>query len=88
MKKPVPEYGLWVLNYDLFNGLRFAGATQNVLDLVFYDFLYAFSGGSQVLYGIEVRGILVVVLSDSCGNRHFQVGVDIDLSDSHLCGLS
>ena len=67
--------------------LRLARATENVVDLMLYHVLDCGSGGSEILTGIEMLGMLCEVLTDGCGHRKTEVGVDINLADSHLSCL-
>ena len=48
--------------------LGFAGAAQNVHQLVADDLLDVGAGGLQVLTGVEVIGMLVEVLTDGAGH--------------------
>src|SRR5574344_289347 len=49
--------------------------------LVFYDFLDSGSCGSKILTRIEVSRVLGQILSDRSGERHSEVGVDIDFAN-------
>ncbi len=50
--------------------------------------LHLVAGRTQVLPGIELTGLLIEDLADGGGHRETAVGVDVDLADSALAGLS
>ena len=71
------------------NGLfGFAVGTEHVDDLVHVELLHFVTGGAAVFAGIEFAGFLGKDLADGCGHCKTAVGVDIDLADSALAGLT
>lgn len=68
--------------------LRFVLRAEHVNDLVLDDLFHIRSCIAEVLAGIEVVGVLNVVLSDCRRKRYAQVGVDIDFAYRKLRRLS
>ena len=81
-------------------GLRFAvpeifwvrsgltGAAEDVLELMLDEGLDVGAGGLEVLARVEVIRMLVEVGADRAGHGQTQVGVDVDLADSHRSSLA
>ena len=68
--------------------LRFVLRAEHVNDLVLDDLFHIRSCIAEVLAGIEMVGVLNVVLSDCRRKRYAQVGVDIDFAYRKLRRLS
>ena len=67
----------------VFQQLGLAGAAEDVAQLVTDKLLDVGTGGLQVLAGIELVGVLRHELADGAGHGQTQVGVNVDLADSH-----
>ena len=52
------------------------------------ELLHLVTGGTQVLAGVELTGLLVEDLANGCGHGQTGVGVDVDLADSALGSLA
>ena len=76
MKKPSFE-GLFLVV------LRFARATEYVDEFVANAFGDESSAVAEILTGIEVRGVFGEVLARCGGESETEVGVDVDLANSH-----
>ncbi len=59
--------------YTNLNKLRFTVAAENFYELVAYDFFDGQTRGPEVLTGVEVRGVILEVLSDSRGDSHTDI---------------
>ena len=70
------------------SALCLAGAAENRVDLVLNHRLDGVAGRSEVLARIEVARILCEVLADRSRHSETQIGVDVDLAHSHLCGFA
>ena len=57
-------------------------------DLMRDHVFHSLAGGLEILTGIKVIGMLGKVLADVGGHGKTDVGVDVDLADSQLCGLA
>ena len=66
----------------------FVVAAKNVDDLVLDQFLQIVAGRLQISTGIEISGMLIEVLADGAGHGKTQVGVNVDLADSHGSSLT
>ena len=68
--------------------LGLAVAAQNVDQLVLDHFLDGGAGGLQILAGVKLGRIVGEELTDSAGHSQTQIGVDVDLTNSHGSGLA
>jgi len=74
------------LLYSRKSGL--AVAAQNVDQLVLNQLLDVCTGRLQVLTRIKLRGVVIEELADGAGHGQTQIGVNVDLADSHGSGLA
>ena len=68
--------------------LCFAVAAENINNLVLDKLSDIVSARSKILTRIEMLGMFVEVLADSRGHSKTEVGVDVDLADSHGSSLT
>ena len=68
--------------------LGLAVGAQHVHDLVYVEFLHLVAGGTQVLAGVELAGLLVEDLAHGGGHGETAVAVDVDLADGALGGFA
>ena len=60
------------------------GGAEHVDDFVLVEFLQHVAGGTEILAGVEFRGLFHEDLADASGHGETAVGVDVDLADGGL----
>ena len=68
--------------------LGLAVATQHLDDLVLVQLGHLVTGGTAVLAGIKLTGLLGKHLADGSGKGQTAIAVDVDLADGALGGLA
>ncbi len=72
----------------LVSSLSAAAAVEYVFDLVLYHSLDRFASRFEVLTRVEMIRMRHEVFTDASGHCKTEVGVDVDLADCHLSGLT
>ena len=85
-KKPVRVFleRVFCINFKLFSGLRLAGGTENIDDLVHVELFELVAGGAEILAGVEFGGLGGEHFAHFCRHSQSAVGVDVDFAD---CGF-
>ena len=68
--------------------LRFVLGTENVLDFMFYHLLDFVATYCKIRSGVEYFGLIFKNAANACGHCKTDIGVDVDLADSHACSLT
>ena len=68
--------------------LQLVVAAQHLYNLVAVHLLHVLASGLQILAGIEITGLLVEVLADSCSHSQAAVAVNVNLANCTLAGLT